>query len=105
MTQAQQENLQVGGYHQERLDDVSQRLSRMEGEHRSQATKEDIANVRTEIAQVETKIANVETTIAGVRTEIQKSHNIFTWKILTFAVGVAVASAGIANVVVNLLSP
>jgi hypothetical protein len=36
----------VGGYHTEKLDDVSTRLARIEGEMKSLATKEDVANAK-----------------------------------------------------------
>lgn len=40
---------QVGGYQVERLDDVSRRLSYMEGKMDSLATKEDVANAKLQM--------------------------------------------------------
>ena len=39
-------SFQVGGYHTERLDDVSTRLARVEGRMDSLATKEDVSNAK-----------------------------------------------------------
>ena len=39
-------DLSVGGYHTERLDDVSIRLARVEGKMESLATREDVANAK-----------------------------------------------------------
>ena len=39
-------NDEPGGYHAERLDDVSTRVARMEGRMDSMATKEDVANAK-----------------------------------------------------------
>ncbi len=40
---------EVGGYQVERLDDVSRRLSCMEGRMESFATKEDVANAKLQM--------------------------------------------------------
>ena len=46
MTQTDGGNVRVGGYYDERLDDVSTRLARMEGRMDAVATKEDVANAK-----------------------------------------------------------
>ena len=48
MTQRRSDDgdLSVGGYHVERLDNVSNRLSYVEGQMKSMATKEDVANAK-----------------------------------------------------------
>ena len=46
MTQPEGTNFRVGGYYDEKLDDVSTRLARMEGRMDGMATKEDVANAK-----------------------------------------------------------
>ncbi len=46
MTQPRRGDSRVGGYYDEKLDDVSTRLARVEGRMESVATKEDVANAK-----------------------------------------------------------
>ena len=53
-------------YHQERLDDVNTRLSRMEGEFKSLATKEDLANAKLSMISFWIAVGAMLTAIASV---------------------------------------
>ena len=69
------------------LEEVSNRLSKLEGAYEHLATKEDVAKLEVRLAQMETRIVQVEGGIAQAETRIVK------WMIGLMVSSVAVASA------------
>ena len=58
------ESIGPGGYHTQRLDDVSERLARLEGKMDSVATKEDVANAK--VAMILAFVAMAITVLIGI---------------------------------------
>ncbi len=69
------------------LEEVSNRLSKLEGAYEHLATKEDVAKLEVRLAQMETRIVQVEGGIAQAETRLVK------WMIGLMVSSVAVASA------------
>ena len=63
------------------------RLSRLEGAYEHVATKEDVANVRTEIANVRTEIAELRGHISSVE------GRLLLWTVGAMGVGFAIMTA------------
>ena len=66
---------------------VEPRLSRLEGAYEHVATKEDVANVRTEVANVRTEIADLRTYIAAMESRLIR------WAVGGMGVGFAIMTA------------
>lgn len=80
-------SLQPGEYHVERLDDAHSRVSHIEGEMKSFATKDEVAEIRGKIEGLATKEA----------VERAKNQLLITW------IGVAVAvGAGIIPILFEI---